>query len=128
MNALPLLLVLLAQETGGGAAPLLEKGERLFRQGDTAGEGGGFGQGGRVLGRLHGNRSLPIQNFFEPFLRATFRSPCCHRDPLPPNPARRSLQRLKETEQCCGIHFAVRATGESRFVAGLLHQIGEMAV
>ncbi len=37
MNALPLLLVLLAQETGGGAAPLLEKGERLFRQGDTAG-------------------------------------------------------------------------------------------
>ena len=36
MNALPLLLVLLAQETGG-AAPLLEKGERLFRQGDTAG-------------------------------------------------------------------------------------------
>ena len=36
MNALPLLLVLLAQEPGG-AAPLLEKGERLFRQGDTAG-------------------------------------------------------------------------------------------
>jgi Flp pilus assembly protein TadD len=36
MSALP-LLTLLALADSGGAAPLLEKGERLFRQGDTSG-------------------------------------------------------------------------------------------
>src|SRR5580692_12463890 len=34
---LPLLALLAQNDPGGGAAPLLEKGERLFRQGDTAG-------------------------------------------------------------------------------------------
>src|SRR6185312_8416853 len=41
MTALPLLIALLAQDTGA-AAPLLEKGEQLFRQGDTAGALGAF--------------------------------------------------------------------------------------
>ena len=32
-----LMLALLAAAEGGGAAPLLEKGERLFKQGDMTG-------------------------------------------------------------------------------------------
>ena len=47
MTALPLLIALLAQDTGG-AAPLLDKGERLFRQGDTAGALAAFQQAAKV--------------------------------------------------------------------------------
>jgi len=43
-----LMLALLAAAEGGGAAPLLEKGEKLFKQGDVAGAIAAFDEAGKV--------------------------------------------------------------------------------
>jgi len=45
---LALALLALAEGSGGGAVPLLEKGERLFRDGDTAGALAAFEEAAKV--------------------------------------------------------------------------------
>ena len=43
-----LVVLLLLADGSGGAAPLLEKGERLYRQGDTTGAIAAFDEAAKV--------------------------------------------------------------------------------